>query len=133
MAKHDDNVHQRKPMNLRWWKVLICIATLNVLSVSLKGEFKSSGTFENICQGCKIIHLISVAKKVASLFQCIHKCKRSSNCKSINYKHSFEHYERKVDADDHNCELIGATMKTGGKKVFVELWGYHEPISFVST
>ena len=71
-------------------------------------------------------------KKVTSLLQCIHECIRSENCESINYKSKFNGDEQKAGSNDDNCELLGVTLKSGGKKDIDGDWEYHEPVYLVS-
>ena len=123
-----------KRVRLSWIrKTFICIVTLNVLSIHSQELFKSIGIFENVCQTCRISNFVLGTKKVTSLFQCIQKCVKNTNCESINYKSKFNGDEQKAGSNDHNCELLGVTLINGGKKDTNGDWEHHEPIYLVSS
>ena len=122
---------------LKLWIALICIIiVLTVLSESYEEKLSSSGVFENICQGCRITSLIVEVKKTKSLFQCVYSCKRNINCKSVNHKHLLSFHDLQVESQkshDYNCELVNATLKSGGKKEFADSWENYKPINLVSS
>ena len=126
------NFYQHTQLSLKL-RVLTCIVILNVLSMSRQETIKSSGAFEKVCKGCRVTNYILVAKIATNLFQCIHKCKRYTRCESINYKHLLNNDEQKAESHEHNCELLGITLKDGGRNESFENWEHHEPINFVST
>ena len=86
--------------------------------------------FQSTCQNCRMINFIIDVRKAENLLQCIHKCKRNVNCKSINFRNLSE--QDIINNYSLNCELLKGTLQSGENKEFVGKWEHHEPINLVS-
>ena len=110
-------------------RLLTGITFVNLLSISCLEAIQSSSIFQSTCQNYRMINFIIDIRKAENILQCIHRCKRNVNCKSINFKNLSE---QDMNNYSLNCELLNGTLKSGGNKELVGKREHHEPINLVS-